>query len=127
MARAGTTTPFWWGSSISTAQANYDGIGQAERGTVPVGSFEANPWGLFNVHGNVLEWCADVWHEDYNGAPTDGSPWLLGGNASSRVARRGSWDINNLGLRSAFRLGGKAVVRFNDRGFRLARTLNPNP
>ena len=82
--RAGTTTEFWWGNEISTAQANYDGnqtFGNGKKGeyrqrTVPVDSFEANPWGLYQVHGNVWEWCEDA----------------IG--SSSRVLRGGSWDYD---------------------------------
>jgi hypothetical protein len=100
VARAGTTTLYWWGSSISTTQANYvpedafDDHGNYTYGghtwrksTVPVGSFGPNSWGLFNVHGNVFEWCEDVYHANYNGAPADGSAWLQGGGASHRMIR----------------------------------------
>jgi formylglycine-generating enzyme required for sulfatase activity len=128
-ARAGTTTPFWWGSSITPAQANYDGrlafrggsIGKYRKGTVPVGDFAANPWGLYNVHGNVWEWCEDVWHDNYNGAPTDGSAWLQGGDGSSRVVRGGDWDRDPRDLLSARRSWHTAEDR--SMGFRLARTL----
>jgi formylglycine-generating enzyme required for sulfatase activity len=83
-ARAGTTAPFWWGSSITPAQANYDGTyvyagggskGEYRQGTVPGDSFKPNPWGLYNVHGNALQWTADCWHKNYTGAPADGSAW----------------------------------------------------
>jgi formylglycine-generating enzyme required for sulfatase activity len=67
--RAGTTTPFWWGSSITPKQANYDGSAEPS-----VDSFEPNPWGLYNVHGNVWEWTEDCWNESYNGNPADGIP-----------------------------------------------------
>ena len=132
--RAGTTTPFWWGSSITPAQANYDGNytyagggskGEWRKATVPVGSFAANPWGLFNVHGNVWEWCEDVWHDNYNGAPADGSAWLQGGDSSRRVVRGGSWKYDPQSLRSANRNRLTAGNRGDFLGFRLARTLNP--
>jgi formylglycine-generating enzyme required for sulfatase activity len=131
-ARAGTTTPFWWGTSITPAQANYDGrlafkggsIGKYRKGTVPVGEFAANPWGLYNVHGNVGEWCEDVWHHNYNrAAPTDGSAWLQGGDRSSRVVRGGDWDCDPRDLRSTRRVWHNAEDRSIVLGFRLARTL----
>jgi formylglycine-generating enzyme required for sulfatase activity len=134
VARAGTTTPFWWGSSITPAQANYAGTyvyagggsnGEWRKATVPVGSFAANPWGLYNVHGNVWEWCEDVWHDNYNGAPTDGLAWLQGGDASRRVVRGGSWYYYPLNLRAAYRFRYSTVTRYYLLGFRLARTLNP--
>ena len=80
--RAGTTTPFWWGSSITPKQANYDGSADPYKGggskgeyrqrTEPVDSFEANPWGLYNVHGNVWEWTEDCWNDSNTGNPGDG-------------------------------------------------------
>ena len=79
--RAGTTTPFHFGETISPEFANYNGeytYGNGEKGvyrkqTTPVGSFQvANPFGLYDIHGNVWEWCADDWHKNYQGAPSDG-------------------------------------------------------
>jgi formylglycine-generating enzyme required for sulfatase activity len=131
-ARAGTTTPFWWGSSITPAQANYDGkrvyAGGGSEGayrgaTVSGGSFAANPWGLYDVHGNVWEWCA--WHDNYNGAPLDGSAWLQGGDASRRVGRGGSWNYSPMTLRSAHRGWTSPDRRYNGNGCRVGRTLAP--
>jgi formylglycine-generating enzyme required for sulfatase activity len=69
--RAGTTTPFHFGETISSEQANYDRLE-----TTPVGTFPANDWGLHDMHGNVWEWCLDDYHENYEGAPADGSAWV---------------------------------------------------
>ena len=111
--RAGTTTEFWWGDEISTSQANYDGNhtfsggkkGEYRQRTVPVDSFEANPWGLYQVHGNVREWCETAY------------------DASSRVLRGGSWDYVPFNLRSAVRSYFHPDVRNFNVGFRVARTL----
>jgi formylglycine-generating enzyme required for sulfatase activity len=121
VARAGTTTPYWWGSSITPALANY-----SSHTTVPVDNFEANPWGLYNVHGNVLEWCEDTWHDNYEGAPVDGSAWVQDGD-TSRVQRGGSWQKQHAwGLfRSASRWSGPTDWRTSFVGFRVGRTLTP--
>lgn len=128
--RAGTTTPFWWGNSISTSQANYNGTpytngprGEYRGHTVPVDSFAPNPWDLYQVHGNVYEWTDDCWHENYQGAPTDGSAWT-GGDCGTRAIRGGSWDYNGEYLRSASRLGYAVDTRANWLGFRVGRTLS---
>ena len=132
VARAGTTTPFWWGSSIAPDQANYDGSAAVYKGggkegeyrgkTVPVKSFQPNPWGLYQVHGNVYEWCEDCWNGDYNGAPTDGSV-RTAGNCGRRVVRGGSWSGIPWYLRSASRDRGSSGLRGSGIGFRVGRTL----
>jgi len=132
-ARAGTVTAFWWGDGISTAQANYNGNytyrdganGEYRKKSVAVDAFEPNPWGLYNVHGNVWEWCEDTWHGTYDGAPTDGSAWLLGGDARLRVVRGGSWSNHPRALRAAGRDGEPPDLRDDNAGFRVARTLTP--
>lgn len=129
--RAGTTTPFHFGPTISTDQANYNGsftYGAGRKGvyrqqTVPAGSFPANAFGLHDMHGNVREWCDDAWHESYGGAPIDGSAWLEGGDQSRRVLRGGSWNGNPRFLRSADRSEFYSVVQFFSYGFRIARTF----
>jgi formylglycine-generating enzyme required for sulfatase activity len=123
-ARAGTTTPFWWGSTITPAQANYGGGGaKGEFRTVAVEEFAANPWGLYQVHGNVWEWCEDVQHERYDRAPSDGSAWLQGGDVNYRVVRGGSWAEGPHSLRSADRYWYSTVYRRDTLGFRVGRTL----
>jgi formylglycine-generating enzyme required for sulfatase activity len=135
--RAGTTMPFWWGPSITPAQANYEGNyaykgggskGEYRAQTLPVESFEPNPWGLYQVHGNVWEWCEDVWEDSYEYKPYDlnliGAAWATG-DSGRRVLRGGSWLDLPRDLRAAYRGRGIPDSRFNYAGFRLARTLNP--
>jgi formylglycine-generating enzyme required for sulfatase activity len=128
--RAGTTTPFWTGETISTEQANYDGNYTYRAGrkseyrarTTPVDTFKANPWGLHDMHGNVWEWCEDCWNDSYHRAPTDGSAWLKG-DCSRRVVRGGSWSAHPTGLRSAIRLRHEPVNQMGYLGFRISRRL----
>jgi formylglycine-generating enzyme required for sulfatase activity len=132
-ARAGTTTPFWWGSSITPEQANYNGGADPYKGggakgeyrgkTLPVKSFKPNPWGLYQVHGNVWEWVEDCWIDNYNGASTDGSARTTGA-CTSHVLRGGSWISDPRNLRAACR-SGFLISRGNYVGLRVARTLNP--
>ena len=132
VARAGTTTPFHFGTTISTGQANYDGnytYGSGRKGryrekTVPVGRFAANRFGLHDVHGNVREWVQDCWNGGYQGAPRDGSAWERG-DCSKRLLRGGSWDFVPRYLRSANRYWNSTGYRNYLNGFRIARTLTP--
>ena len=121
--RAGTSTRFWWGDDLSgkiaLVCANF---GRNNKGTTAVGSFKPNPWGLYDMSGNVWEWVQDCWNSDYSGAPSDGSAWLAG-NCSQRVLRGGSWSNNPNNLRSADRNWISTDNRYIDNGFRLARTL----
>jgi formylglycine-generating enzyme required for sulfatase activity len=116
-ARAGTTTKYAFGDTITQSQAQF-----LTSSTATVGSFPANRFGLHDMHGNVLEWCEDNWHADYNGAPQDGSVWA-GGDASLRVQRGGSWAHYPDDLRSAHRDLDSTDDRDNVIGFRVARTL----
>lgn len=109
--RARTATPFYFGDTITPDQVNYNGnftYGVGSEGiyrqqTTDVGSFPANAFGLFDLHGNVLEWCQDVWHGSYDGAPKDGIAWMQGGRQGWRVFRGGSWAFNPGVCRSAYR------------------------
>jgi formylglycine-generating enzyme required for sulfatase activity len=127
-ARGGTQTYFPWGDTVQlngAVMANCYGCGsQWSSETVPIGSFPANKFGLYDMVGNVWEWVADCEHENYNGAPSDGSVWTAGGLCDSRVLRGGSWGSDPAGIRSAERSAGPVVQRLNFLGFRVARTLD---
>ena len=126
--RAGTTTPFSFGENITPDQVNYHGNypykngekGEYRKKTVAVKSFSPNPWGLYEMHGNVWEWVADAWHENYEGVPEDGSVWE-GEAGARRVVRGGSWIDNALFCRSAYRDAYRPGNRFDYLGFRPCR------
>ncbi|MFM5944335.1 MAG: formylglycine-generating enzyme family protein, partial [Dolichospermum sp.] len=119
--RAGTTTPFYFGDRITTELANYDGsyTDDDEQGeTTEVGSFPPNAFGLHDMHGNVWEWCLDDWHNNYEGAPVDGSAWINRSN-DRKVRRGGSWyDFSDF-CRSASRHFSAADFDDNNIGFRV--------
>jgi formylglycine-generating enzyme required for sulfatase activity len=127
--RAGTTTPFHFGETITTDLANYNGnytYGQEPKGvyrreTTEVGSFGvANNFGLYDMHGNVWEWCQDNWHSNYEGAPIDGSAWLgIEKNTNTRLLRGGSWDTYPGNCRSAYRNGNNLDGNHDAIGFRV--------
>jgi len=135
--RAGTTTPFHYGATITTDLANYRGTdweykgktyagfhGQGPRGvyrqqTTEVGTFPPNAFGLYDMHGNVWEWCLDHWHDTYQGAPTDGSAWIAGGDDKYRLLRGGSWYYDPSSCRSANRLRVEPDTRSGGIGFRV--------
>jgi formylglycine-generating enzyme required for sulfatase activity len=87
-----------------------------------VGGFKANAFGLYDMHGNVAEWVRDVPHDNYHGAPSDGSAWVNGGNQALRVLRGGAWDDDPGVLRSAFRNRDAPDERYVGTGMRIART-----
>ncbi len=125
--RAGTTTPFHFGETITPELANYQEdycYGNAPQKLYPeqttdVGSFPPNAFGLYDMHGNVWEWCSDTRHNSYNGAPTDGSSWETGTN-NDRVQRGGSWFSRAVFCRSAYRSMNSVGYSLRDSGFRVA-------
>ena len=129
-ARAGTKTPFWFGERITPSDANYNssysygGGPKVEplRRTQPVRSYPANPWGLYEMNGNVWEWTADCWHWTYRGAPSDGSPRLTG-DCEEAPMRGGSYDERPFHLRSANRFYLPTKRRKREIGVRIARDL----
>ena len=126
-ARAGTATARYWGDRTRDAcrYANVDDTAHGCEGgygrTMPVGSFEHNRFGLYDMLGNVWEWTEDCWNGNYDGAPADGSPWLRG-NCSRRVMRGGSWGLDPKRIRSANRNYGTTGIWGDIIGFRVARS-----
>ena len=144
--RAGTTTPFHFGETITTDLANYRGTdneetnwsgsygdgpkGKYRQATIPVDQFEgANAFGLCDMHGNVWEWCQDYWHDNYKGAPTDGSAWIAGSDSKRRVRRGGSFNNFPSLCRSAYRNDYEPDIGDFTFGFRVCcsapRSLQP--
>ncbi len=127
-ARAETETKYWWGNDIGKNMANMancDGCGSRwdNKKTAPVGSFSANSSGLYDTVGNVWEWNADSWHNNYKNAPNDGRIWKTGSDNSRRVLRGGSWSSNPVYCRAAVRDRHASVERNQSIGFRVAVRL----
>ncbi len=127
--RAGTNTPFHFGETITNKLANCNtgeaqtqgSYGKYRKETTTVGSFQvANGFGLYDMHGLVWEWCADPWHNNYEGAPTDGTVWETGGDAHRRVLRGGSWNFTPDMCRSASRSWNESDGGLRISGFRVA-------
>ena len=125
MARAGTRTAYHFGDEIPPRLANF---GENAGKTVEVGSYPANAFGLYDVHGNVAEWVSDCWHDSYLDAPSDGSAWMTD-DCDDFVVRGGSWKTSAIASRSAARLSASRFLPYHASdqpfGFRVARTLIP--
>jgi formylglycine-generating enzyme required for sulfatase activity len=125
-ARAGTSTKYFWGEEVGTGHTVCQACGTEfdNKGTVPVGTFAPNPFGLYDMLGNVWQWVEDPPHPNYIGAPLDGSVWSEGGDTALQIIRGGGWDDESFKVRSAYR--GEAGKRNagNDLGFRVAREID---
>jgi formylglycine-generating enzyme required for sulfatase activity/cation transport regulator ChaB len=135
--RAGTQTPFHTGPTITTDLANYRGTdwdyggqiisgsyGAGPKGiyreqTTPVGQFPPNAFGLYDMHGNVWEWCADHYHDSYEGAPANNAPWLSGDDRNNRLLRGGAWNVPPQLCRSTYRGSNSPDDRYYYIGFRV--------
>ena len=122
-ARAGSRGKWSFWDSESQLGGHAWFVANSGTQTRPVAGKLPNAWGLYDMHGNVWEWVQDVWHDNYSGAPTDGSVWSAGGDQARRVLRGGSWVSGPQDLRSAIRVGDSPGYRYIGTGFRIARTL----
>ena len=123
-ARGGTQTKYWWGDQLQLGIANCKNCTDAAGTEQPirVGSFKPNPFGLYDMGGGVDQWVEDCWHKNYQGAPSDGSPWTAG-DCSSHVLRSGSWKNDARYVRPANRDSYDTNVRYPTHGFRVALSL----
>ena len=130
MARAGTATPFWFGTAPAPKQANYlpvsaggnTSTAPSTEMTLPVNSFEPNPWGLYNVHGNVWDWTADCWNDNHRGHSGTGAA-VLTGDCRHRVLKGGSWFHPPMLMRAAARTRASTDLRANSIGLRVVRNI----
>jgi formylglycine-generating enzyme required for sulfatase activity/class 3 adenylate cyclase len=123
-ARGGTSSKFWWGEQLQTATANCKGCNEPYDSSQPlkVGSFRPNPFGLYDMGGNIHQWVTDCWHENYQGAPSDGSAWVEN-DCRSYVIRSGSWKNDPSYVRPSNRDHYDATVRYPTHGLRVAQSL----
>jgi formylglycine-generating enzyme required for sulfatase activity len=126
-ARAGASSAYWWGNDIGRNRANCVGCDSQweKKQTAPVGSFAANAFGLYDIHGNIQEWTQDCEHDSYEGAPSNGEAWVVDGDCDSRKLRGGSWINRPPTLRASSRQSYQASFRNVDVGLRVAQDLQP--
>jgi len=125
-ARAGTTTTYSFSNSSDRLCSYANGSGSScdrFKYTAPVGTYQPNRFGLFDMHGNVNEWVEDCWHSSYKGAPSTAEPWIESGRCNTRVSRGGAWSNSAKGLRTTTRSGHTVKSRLASGGFRVARSL----
>ncbi len=124
-ARGGAATAYWWGDKLGHDHTVCESCGSRwdDDRTAPVGHFKPNPFGLHDMLGNTWEWCPDHWHDNYEGAPTDGSVWTADNSEKPRVLRGGSWLNNPVSVRSAVRSNFHPHMKVNIIGFRVCTTL----
>lgn len=129
--RAGTTTEFYFGETLTPKLARCKAnlgmvvLTMFSGETVSVGSYLPNAFGLYDMHGLVWEWCADRWHDNYASAPTDGTTWILDGNSEKRICRGGSWNNNPANCRAADRGYSSPAYRGSSIGFRVVCSVFP--
>lgn len=122
-ARAGTTGWFYYGNAVTPENTAYE---KHTDGPAPVGSYPPNPFGLYDMSGNTAQWVQDCYHNGFDGAPADGSPWLKDADCAVRNVRGGSWDMSAWTVRAAQRIGDPILTKNTHLGFRVARDL-PRP
>lgn len=125
VARAGTTTAYSFGDDPKDLGDFAWYTGNAAGNDPPVGAKKPNPWNLYDIHGYLWEWCADVWHETYEGAPADGSAWTEGGDPKRRVLRGGSWKDKAPLLTSSYRRAAAADLKDDAVGLRCVLERKP--
>ncbi|MGA1797237.1 formylglycine-generating enzyme family protein [Sphingomonas sp. 4RDLI-65] len=118
--RAGTTGWWYFGNAITPDNANY---AKNRDRTAPVGSYPPNAFGLYDMTGNTAQWVQDCYHNGYEGAPADGSPWLKDADCAVRNVRGGGWDLQAWSVRIAQRIGDPIAIKNTHLGFRVARDL----
>lgn len=125
-ARAGSTGDFCFGDNPNPLILFAWYKENSEKKTHPVGEKKPNAFWLYDVHGNVFEWCEDTWHESYKGAPDDGTAWVTGRDQQRRLLRGGSWFNNSINARAVYRVANPSELRFIHVGFRLVLSVRPS-